>query len=127
MHECAEVVEECSDPPFVEVIKTFGANPGEEAQEGSEAIHDNVTPNDHGPCGIEPPPVSLKDSFVGSVLVNLFLESKEPVEDGPCAVDEGEEPHEEVGHHVVFLVWQLAVLNGWVAFKTVSGAVTLHE
>ena len=79
MHKCSEVVEEGSDPPFVQVVKSFPSAPGEEAQEGGEAIDNEVTPNDHGPGGIEPPPVSLEDCFVGSVLVDLFLEAKEPV------------------------------------------------
>ena len=67
-----EKEDECA-PPFVEVVHAFRSHKGEEAKEESHSVEDKMSPNDHRDSGIEPPPVSLEDDFVRSVLVNFLL------------------------------------------------------
>ena len=88
-----------------------------------------MAPDDHGDSSIEPPPVSLKNGFICSVLVDFLLESEEPVEDGTASVDHGEEPEHEMSGKVFALSRKSTVLNGWVAFKPVGRRelVTLHK
>ena len=127
VHESSEVVDEGSHPPFVEVVQALGAKPGEDAQEESHSVEAEMAPDDQGDSGIEPPPVSLENGFVRSVLVNFLLEEELVIDEGEDAVDHGEEPEHEVRGDVVSLVWQLTILNCWVAFKTVGRVRTLHQ